>query len=507
MHNSSFVCGGPVPFDSEVYIIRQEQELAAFNAINNKNYISIVGPRQVGKTSFLQKIQTTVEIEKNYATAYLDLSAINDSTINFKKWILQFDKLLQTQISRWYLKDKEVSCPKDFADLIVYWGELADAVNRPALLILLDEANSVPSHIRDPFYSTLRTIYIEKTSRSARPAIKKINFAFAGVFYPDELVANRQNSPFNVSKKIWLRDFSSTELQALSSVFFRVSQTLMSEDLIFDLTNGHPYISQSLFDIILGKVLQGEYDGNEIVSVRDVLPHLLDSISDNVDHTIKMVLRDDEKRNKIIEILQKKVPFTQANETISQLVLDGIVKKDAEYFVSIRNKIYKDSISKALQVSLGVESGSPAQKTKIFVSYSHKDDSRYIEKLRTHLQLLSQKNKIDLWDDSNIEPGSRWMDEIDRALDDAQIVILMVSPDFIASSFINEHELPRILAAAAQKGVKILWVPVSASSYRDTEINDYQAVIDPSRPLDKMTDGELSEALVKVYDAVRDKLS
>ena len=66
------------------------------------------------------------------------------------------------------------------------------------------------------------------------------------------------------------------------------------------------------------------------------------------------------------------------------------------------------------------------------------------------------------------------------------------------------HELPQLLAAAQTRGLTILWVAISASLYRETEIAHYQAANDPAVPLDSMSVAEQNRQLVKVCEKIRD---
>jgi hypothetical protein len=59
----------------------------------------------------------------------------------------------------------------------------------------------------------------------------------------------------------------------------------------------------------------------------------------------------------------------------------------------------------------------------------------------------------------------------------------LVSPDFIASDFIHHHELGALLKKAEQSGAKVLWVPVRHSAYKQTALKNYQAVLNPAKPL------------------------
>ncbi|MCK4960270.1 MAG: toll/interleukin-1 receptor domain-containing protein, partial [Planctomycetes bacterium] len=119
---------------------------------------------------------------------------------------------------------------------------------------------------------------------------------------------------------------------------------------------------------------------------------------------------------------------------------------------------------------------------KVFISYSHKDEKSLKELVR-HLKPYMRQGEIELWSDKEIEPGQRWFDEIEEARDQAYAVIMLVSSHFLESDFINEHELGPLLAAAAEKRVRILWIPIAPSSYDATELKDYQALWKPDKTL------------------------
>jgi hypothetical protein len=71
---------------------------------------------------------------------------------------------------------------------------------------------------------------------------------------------------------------------------------------------------------------------------------------------------------------------------------------------------------------------------KVFVSYSHQDDELRKE-LGKHLSGLERRKLIKLWLDRDIEAGLEWANEIDQNLEQAAIILLLVSADFIASEY------------------------------------------------------------------------
>src|SRR5690348_6987674 len=98
---------------------------------------------------------------------------------------------------------------------------------------------------------------------------------------------------------------------------------------------------------------------------------------------------------------------------------------------------------------------STYERTKVFISYSHQD-KRYLDELRKYLKYYERKGDIEYWDDTKITPGSRWYTGIKKAIETAKIVILLISPDFLASDFIAKNELPILLEDAKHDKATIL---------------------------------------------------
>ena len=85
----------------------------------------------------------------------------------------------------------------------------------------------------------------------------------------------------------------------------------------------------------------------------------------------------------------------------------------------------------------------------------------------------------------------------------ARVVVLLVSSAFLASDFIAEHELPLLLEAAERQGLVILWVYVSSCLYDETDIKDYQAAHDISKPLNSLTLSEQDQVLAEICREIR----
>lgn len=132
----------------------------------------------------------------------------------------------------------------------------------------------------------------------------------------------------------------------------------------------------------------------------------------------------------------------------------------------------------------------------VFISYSHKD-TKWLERLRVHLIPFERRNLIDVWVDTEIQPGELWFDEIQSALSFAKVAVLLVSANFLASEFIFEKELPPLLASAVNGGTKILPIIVSPCAFGESELSVFQSINYPTMPLSGLDEHQQEEMLVK----------
>lgn len=144
-------------------------------------------------------------------------------------------------------------------------------------------------------------------------------------------------------------------------------------------------------------------------------------------------------------------------------------------------------------------------RNRAFISYSHKDD-KYLHELQSHLASYIQSGVVDVWNDTEILPGTKWQEEIEKALSSTKVAVLLVSANFLASDFIRNSELPSLLAASEQEGVVILIVLLRPCTFANTAIRQFQFVNTPSRPLSNMTPGKRDEVWSKVAELIREAL-
>lgn len=155
-------------------------------------------------------------------------------------------------------------------------------------------------------------------------------------------------------------------------------------------------------------------------------------------------------------------------------------------------------------VEKGVPMASP-QKT-VFLSYSHKDE-KWADDLRKFLTPWIRDKRVEFWHDKRIQAGQDWQVEIDRALDEATVAVLLVTADFFDSDYVVKHELPKLLSRAAKSELRLMWVAVEPSGVQATPLWKFQAVNNPSRPLSTLSRPQRDEAMVDIAKTIADAVT
>lgn len=153
-------------------------------------------------------------------------------------------------------------------------------------------------------------------------------------------------------------------------------------------------------------------------------------------------------------------------------------------------------------------SNTQSKKT-IFISYSHSDEKYKNEVVKTlkGLEYVFPNMKFDVWSDERIRTGQKWLDEIEQALQKANIAIMILSRDFIASDFIMKKEVPALLLNAKEKGTIIINLVAGKSLFKDSLLSEFQCVNDPNKPLKGMDEHQQDEVYTKLAEDVRFYLS
>jgi len=137
---------------------------------------------------------------------------------------------------------------------------------------------------------------------------------------------------------------------------------------------------------------------------------------------------------------------------------------------------------------------------KLFYSYSHEDE-RLRDKLDNHLALLQRQGVITEWHDRQIEAGSDWAGEINAHLDSADIILMLVSDDFIASDYCYSVEMMRALERHERGEARVIPIILRPVDWESSLLGELQALPRNAKPVVKW--GNRDDAFKNIAQEIR----
>lgn len=146
---------------------------------------------------------------------------------------------------------------------------------------------------------------------------------------------------------------------------------------------------------------------------------------------------------------------------------------------------------------------------QVFISYSHKDEE-WKNRLVTHLLVLEKEGHLTVWHDRKIEHGNEWYPEIEKALNNSDIALLLVTANFLTSSFVLNEEIPRLLHRRLHDGLKVLPVIVEPCAWKFVAwLSSIQVFPSDGEPLSKDKDqieekcASIAEIVIQIHEQVQ----
>ncbi len=145
--------------------------------------------------------------------------------------------------------------------------------------------------------------------------------------------------------------------------------------------------------------------------------------------------------------------------------------------------------------------------SRIFISYSHKDEY-WKKKLVEHLGVLEKQGELNVWDDRKIAVGDDWFPEIEKAIEKANVAILLITAGFLTSDFILKEEIPRLLERRQNEGLKVMPLIVKPCAWENVKwLNPIQARPKDGRSLYSFKGHKRDSALVSFVKEIVDLLN
>ncbi len=140
---------------------------------------------------------------------------------------------------------------------------------------------------------------------------------------------------------------------------------------------------------------------------------------------------------------------------------------------------------------------------EIFCCYARKDQS-LLKELKIHLSPLQRRGLITIWSDIDINAGAEWEEEIKKHLNTAQIILLLISPDFMASEYCYSTEMQRALKRHEQKEAHVIPILLRPTSWKGAPFDKLQVLPTNAKPvMDRRSWLSEDEALNDVAEGIQ----
>ena len=331
--------GGTVGLVGRVYIQRNEDQ-EVLNLLLDGEYVNVVAPRQMGKSSLV--VRTYAELKnRGFAAALIDLQGLGtqpDAESYYREIAKQIarDLKLDGGIEDWWPMDGTAPGLK-FRQFLT---ERVLSIAAERIVLFIDEIDTTLKFAyTDDLFLTFRWIYNE---RARDPALARLAICLIGVAMPNELVKDRRSTPYNIGCTIFMRDFDGAR-DDLSQFLDHLGGGKEVLARILHWTGGQPFLMAQLV---------GELGAARVSTAAEVDVYVeekfatLESVR-GLAHFEQMLRFVEARLTQGLEsitlygrVLAGERLKAQTTAAHVELELSGLVKRDAEGCLVLRNPMY-----------------------------------------------------------------------------------------------------------------------------------------------------------------------
>jgi TIR domain len=195
-------------------------------------------------------------------------------------------------------------------------------------------------------------------------------------------------------------------------------------------------------------------------------------------------------------------PLALAAQLRNELGVDSFVHRRANPDSAARQRIaeledivrsYLLKILEMLDPPQAMTSAMPPGH-QVFISYAHKDGKRWLDKLTLHLDSLPAGTVVP-WSDTALATGDDWFEKIATGMAQARCSVLIVTPGFLASRFIQNEEVPALLQRRQDDGLLVLPILGSDCAWDLRPYLKRFQMLGADKPLDQLSKPRQNEKL------------
>ena len=395
MNDNFYITGGTLPLDSDSYVTRQA-DTELLDGLRRGEFCYVLNTRQMGKSSLMVRTAHSLR-QEGCRVIVLDLTAIGQN-LTVEQWyfglVARIGQQTDTEdeLFAFWAERREMGPMQKFVEALRHVllkpgkAEETGGATCDRLVLFVDEIDAVRSlsFSTDEFFAGIRECY---NRRASDPAFNALTFCLLGVATPSDLIQDTRVSPFNIGRRIELRDFTDAEAEPLAAGLTgthreqgtgnreqggekREYDAYLAEITpralrllrrILHWTNGHPYMTQRLCRAVAESLAKeaesGEGDELDDQARVDSLCQTLflsktaRESDDNLTFARNRLLRSEVDLAALLELyLQalggRRTPDDETNPLRGVLRLSGVVTAE-KGALKLRNRIYAQVFDKA----------------------------------------------------------------------------------------------------------------------------------------------------------------
>jgi hypothetical protein len=338
-----YVTGGTLASDAPCYVERRaDRDL--YEGLTRGEFCYVLTSRQMGKSSLM--VRTAYRLRYGgAAVAVLDLTSVGQN-LTAEQWydglLGQVGRQLNLEdeledfwlantrlgpLERWVRALREVVLPRRAGRVVVFVDEI-------------DAVRGLPFST-DEFFAAIRELY---NRRAEDVELGRLTFCLLGVATPSDLIRDTRTTPFNVGRRVELRDFSADEAAALAKGLRREpAQAAALLHRVLHWTGGHPYLTQRLCRVVADSPALTKPADVDQVCGELFLSNRARERDDNLLFVRERLLHGEADLAGLLDLYgqvwRRGVPDDETNPLINVLQLSGVARVDGGR-LQVRNRIY-----------------------------------------------------------------------------------------------------------------------------------------------------------------------